>query len=286
MRRMHTKKARRGFSNVTLRLSLILSLFYFLSFSYAQTNSDCAESLTLCIQKVHWAMGFSLKSPVNANDAIYIIGHKTTAERIPVEYVESGSFHLKSGMEKKLTDTQRIDLQKPPLNQGKLVGEFVAGGVLGLAAGIGAAYIGAAITYDGTWFSELPGAIIGFSVAYPLGCALGVHTVGNLGHDTGSFASALGAAYGGILLGAVGAWALSYVSRTAAVLAVLATPPLLATFAFNKSRRFKNLQAARASLLNLKDGTMNLKFPAVCILPSSSGANKVDWLVNLASVEF
>ncbi len=286
MRGTQTKKAQRGVTCLTLRLSLMLSLLIFSSFSYAQINSDHTESFNLDNQKVQYAMEFSLKRQVKAHNALNMVGYKTTAARIPMEYMERESFQLKSGMEKKLTDIQRIDLQKPPLNQGKLVGEFVAGGVLGLAAGIGAAYIGAGITYDGTWFSDLPGAIIGFSLAYPLGCALGVYTVGNLGHDTGSFGSALGAAYGGILLGSVGAWALSYVSRTAAVLAVLATPPLLATFAFNKSRRYKNLQAAPASLLNFKDGTMNLEFPAVCILPSSSGASKVVWLMNLASVEF
>lgn len=52
------------------------------------------------------------------------------------------------------------------------------------------------------------------------------------------------------------------------------------------SRRYKNPPEASASLLNFRDGKMDLGFPAICVLPSAPGSSKLDWLVNLASVEF
>jgi hypothetical protein len=286
MREGQTIIGQRRISSIASLLSLMLSLVVFSALSYAQTNSDHTEKFTLINQTIKPARKFSLKRQVNVNHTLSMAEHKTIATFRSAEYTENGSFHSSRMIEKKPKDGQEVVLYKPPLNQGKAVGEFMAGCILGTAAGWGAAYIGSRISYDGSWFSELPGAFIGFIFTYPLGSALGVYTVGNIGSDTGSFGSALGAAYGGILVGAFSAWALSHVSQAVAGLAFLVTPPLLATLAFNKSRRYKNPPAASASLLNFRDGKVNLGFPTICVLPSVPGSSKSDWLVNLASIEF
>ena len=286
MREKQTKKWEKEHSYMALLLSLILSLVILSTLSYARTNSIHKESLTRHNQIATCVKEFSLKRQEKTINTVNTTEHIKTASGSRLEYVRGESFHSRNALEEKSKNSQEITFNKPPLNQGKAVGEFMTGTVLGLGVGIGAAYVGASISYDGSWFSELPGAIMGFTLAYPLGCALGVYAVGNLGSDTGSFSSALGAAYGGILLGAFSAWALSQVSQTAAGLAFLATPPLFATLAFNKSRRYKNTPAASTSLLNFRDGKMDLGFPVISVLPSAPGSSKLDWLVNLASIEF
>lgn len=286
MREKQTKKGQRGFSYAALLFSLMLTLVILSALSYAQTNSNYKELFTLQNQTANCARELSLKKQENVSYLMSTTEHKTAAFWSRLEYVRNGSFYSRNALEEKSKNSQEITFGKPPLNQGKAVGEFITGTLLGLGVGLGAAYIGASISYDGSWFSELPGAIIGFSLAYPLGCALGVYAVGNLGNDTGSFSSALGAAYGGILIGAIGVWALSHVSPTAAGLAFFATPPLFATFAFNRSRRYKNTPSASVSLLNFRDGKMDFGFPAISVLRSTPGSGRLDWLVNLASIEF
>jgi hypothetical protein len=285
MRVRQTKKGQKGIYYVASLLFLMLSLAICSSFSYAQNNSHRKKTFTLHNQKTNWGREFSLKKRSIVSNILNTAEQTTTATRSSAEYVKNGFSHSSRLIEENPKKGQEIFLAKPPLNHGKIVGEFMTGTMLGIGMGIGAAYIGASISYNGDWFSEWPGAFIGFTLAYPLGCALGVYAVGNLGSDTGSFSSALGAAYGGILLGAAGAWALSKVSHTAAGLAFLTAPPLLATIVFNKTRRYKYAPTANVSLLNFRDGKMNLALPAFFVLPSAPGSSKLDWFVNLASVE-
>jgi len=119
-----------------------------------------------------------------------------------------------------------------------------------------------------------------------LGYALGVYLVGNHGSDTGSLGLTLVGAYGGLLTGVIFAIALSNSSQTIAFVAFFAILPLFATLAFNNSHRYKNPRAVSASLLNFRAGKMDIGFPAIRVLPSAPGSGKLNWAVNLASVEF
>jgi hypothetical protein len=264
----------------------MLGLLILSALSFAQTYSTPKEKSGLSERNINWAQKFSLKRQLKTNDPLSTGEQKTMAFGSQPHYMKSCPDRSGSGTEEKSKNGQEIVFAKPPINHEKIVGEFMAGTVLGIGSGLLAASIGASISYDGSWFSEWSGAIIGFTLAYPLGCALGIYVVGNIGSDTGSFASALGASYGGIFLGAVGAWGLSHVSQAAASLAFLATPPLLATFVFNNTRRYKDPSASSVSLLNFRDGEIRLGFPAILALPSAPGSKKLGWLVNLASFEF
>jgi hypothetical protein len=264
----------------------MLCLLILSELSHAQTIFTPEEKVSLSERNIKNTKRFSLKNPVNTSFMLSTGENKDSAIRSPLVYVNNGSFYWERAMEEKSKNGLRIVHAKPSLNQGKIVGEFMAGTVLGMGMGLAAASVGASISYDGSWFSEWPGAIVGFTLAYPLGCAVGIYLVGNLGSDTGSFVSALGAAYGGLFLGAAGAWGLSHVSQTAAGVAFLAAPPLLATLVFNNTRRYKNSSISSASLLNFREGKIDLEFPAILVLPSAPGSSKLVWLVNLASFEF
>lgn len=273
-------------SNVVLLMSLVFGLVVFSGLSQARNHSGHTAEFILSNQTDKPAGEFSLKRKSNARYPLSVSEYETTGSKNTSAYAESNPLHMRNGLEENPKGQSEIALSKPPLNQGKIFGEFITGSALGMAAGLGAAYVGAMISYDGSWFSELPGAVVGFTLAYPLGCALGVYLIGNIGSDTGSFDSALGAAYGGIIVGAIGAYAMNRVSKSASVITLLAAPPLLATFAFNKSRRYKDPSVASVSLLNFKGGEMNLGFPAIMAFPSALGSKKMDLLVNLAYVEF
>lgn len=286
MREDQTRKRQRGDSKKILLMALIIGLVVFAGASQARAHSGRPAEFTLSIRTAKPAGEFALKRETNTRYPLSVAGYETSGSMHTSAYVERIPLHLRNELEEKPKGQREIVFSKPPLNQGKVIGEFIGGSVLGMATGLGAANIGASISYDGTWFSEWPGAIFGFALGYPLGCALGVYLIGNIGSDTGSFGSALGAAYGGIMVGTIGAYAMYRVSGYASAIVFLAAPPLLATFAFNKSRRYKNPSVGGVSLLNFKSGNMNLGFPTIMAFPSAPGSRKMDLWVNLASVEF
>jgi len=288
MKERQTKKGKKGFSSLASLLPLLLGLVISSTLSYAKTNSSHPAKFTLTDQNLQSAGEFSIKRQVNASYVWSVTKKETSSTSRFPEYMKNASFLSSRMFEERQKDGGEIPLGKPPLNTVKIAGELLAGCVLGGAAGIGGAYLGASILDTGGWFGSLAGAGLGVLVAYPLGCALGVYLVGNLGNETGSFGSALFGAYGGMLV-VIGGSLLSSLSPTVASVtsvAFLVTPPLFATLAFNKSRRYKNPQAVSASLLNFRDGKMAIGFPAIRVLPSAPGSSKLDWEVNLASVEF
>lgn len=286
MKERQTKKGKKGFSSLASLLSLLLGLVIISTLSYAKTNSSHPVKFTLTDQNLQSAREFSIKRQVNASYFWSVTKKETSTTSQFPEYMKNDSFLSSRMFEERQKDGREIALGKPPLNTGKVAGELLAGCVLGAAAGIGGGYLGASILDTGGMFGDIAGAGLGVMVAYPLGCALGVYLVGNLGNETGSFGSALGWAYGGMLVGAIGGGLLSSLSPTVASVAIFVTPPLFATLAFNKSRRYKNPQAVSASLLNFRNGKMDIGFPAIRVLPSAPGSGKLDWEVNLASVEF
>ena len=289
MKERQAKKGKKGFSSLASLLPLLFGLVISSTLSYAKTNSSHPAKFTLTDQNLQSAGEFSIKRQVNASYFWSVTKKETsTTSRFP-EYMKNASFLSSRMFEERQKEGGEIRLGKPPLNTVKVAGELLAGCVLGAAAGMGGAYLGASILDTGGWFGSLAGAGLGMMAAYPLGCALGVYLVGNLGNETGSFGSALLGAYGGMVVwggSAIALNKLSPTSSTVASLAFLVIPPLFATLAFNKSRRYKNPQAVSAALLNFRDGKMDIGFPAIRVLPGAPGSGKLDWEVNLASVEF
>ena len=292
MKEKQTKKGKKGFSSLASLLPVLFGLVIISTLSYAKTNSSHPAKFTLTDQNLQSAREFSIKRQVNASYVWSVTKKETSTTSQFPEYMKNASFLSSRMFEERQKEGGEIRLGKPPLNTGKVAGELLAGCVLGSIAGIGGAYLGASISIldTGRSFGDIiASAGLGMMAAYPLGCALGVYLVGNLGNETGSFGSALLGAYGGMVVwggSAIALNKLSPTSSTVASLAFLVIPPLFATLAFNKSRRYKNPQAVSASLLNFRDGKMDIGFPAIRVLPSAPGSSKLDWEVNLASVEF
>ena len=292
MKERQAKKGKKGFSSLASLLPLLFGLVISSTLSYAKTNSSHPAKFTLTDQNLQSARDFSIKRQMNASYVWSVTKKETSTTSWFPEYMKNASFLSSRMFEERQKEGGEIRLGKPPLNTGKVAGELLAGCVLGAAAGMGGAYLGASISIldTGRSFGDIiAGAGLGMMAAYPLGCALGVYLVGNLGNETGSFGSALLGAYGGMVVwggSAIALNKLSPTSSTVASLAFLVIPPLFATLAFNKSRRYKNPQAVSASLLNFRDGKMDIGFPAIRVLPSAPGSSKLDWEVNLASVEF
>ncbi|MGD9345479.1 MAG: hypothetical protein PVH84_06420 [Candidatus Aminicenantes bacterium] len=270
---------------VVFLISLLFILLIISGMSQAQTHSRRTAEFTLSNRTIKSAGEFLLMRETNTRYPLSAVGCMAAGTKNMGADAESNLRQPRNGAGEKSKGQSEV-IRKPPINRGKVVGAFMAGSLLGMAAGAGAAYIGARITYNGTWLSDLPGAALGLSLAYPLGSALGVYLVGSIGSTTGSFSSTLGVAYGGLIIGTAGAYALNRVSKNVSVIAFLVAPPLLATFAFNKSRRYKNPSMSSTSLLDYKSGTLNLGFPAIMAFPSAPGSGKLDWLVNIASIEF
>lgn len=281
MKERQTKKGKKGFSSLASLLSLLFGLVIISTLSYAKTNSSHPVKFTLTDQNLKSAREFSIKRQVNASYVWSVTKKETSSTSRFPEYMKNASFLSSRIFEERQIENLEITLSKPPLNSVKVAGELLAGYLLGRAAGIGGGYLGASISDD-----DLTAGGLGVLVAYPLGCALGVYLVGNLGNETGSFGLSLVGAYGGLLLGAISAGLLYNSSPTVARVAFFAMPSLFAMYTFNSSRRYKNPQAVSASLLNFRDGKMDIGFPAVRVLPSAPGSGKLDWEVNLASVEF
>jgi len=94
-------------------------------------------------------------------------------------------------------DDKAPKVDRPPLSGARVIGEVIAGGIMGWGLGLGGGAVGSAI--EGNCYFCFTGVLIGFAIAYPVGTALGVYTVGNIGDETGSF----WAAWGGCLIGGV-----------------------------------------------------------------------------------
>jgi hypothetical protein len=198
----------------------------------------------------------------------------------------SNSTETNSDKDKVNTNSGKIEWYKPPVRSGKIAGEFVVGTLAGLGLGYLGAYLGYSTAKDKGWFSGWTEAFIGFSVCYPLGCALGVSVVGNSGTMTGSFSRALGYSLMGMFGGWLGAYAMSHVSSEMTVLAFLAMPPILATVGFNSGRRLKSSALQNISLVSVIDGKIAFGIPAVAVTPSLAAPSKVDWYIRLAAISF
>lgn len=119
------------------------------------------------------------------------------------------------------------------------------------------------------------GAIEGFLIAYPIGSAIGVYLVGNIGDETGSFGATL---RGSIIGGALGLLAFG--------VGVLPGAPIGATIGFNSSRRYKTPRTSETGLLNFRDGEVYLTIPTIYLKPYSFNDKTLVQNVSLIKVEF
>jgi len=185
-------------------------------------------------------------------------------------------------------------LKPGPAKPLKVVGEFLSGGagaVLGGAIGGGIGYYitkqerGDGAVLD---FSGLEGAGIGYLIASPFACALGVYIIGNIGEDKGSYPATLGGSIVGTLLGlgiissmvkgegpdepAVPAFVLFTVAQAAG-----------ATAGFNLFRK-KKVEASSGAMLSLNNGKLSLTFPQVNL--STDSKRSSSYKVNLFQAKF
>ncbi len=173
--------------------------------------------------------------------------------------------------------------EKPPISDGKVIGEILAGGAGGIAFGFGGAIIGYGLEKDltgcepGGWldFCGFIGAFIGGSTGIILGSSLGVYAVGNNGNETGSFLATWGGSLGG---GIVGFLAWMPVLRadfpdenTALLLLPVATAigaTIGAMIGFNMTRRYKSPPAVGSALINFSEGQTSLAVPTLSFRPA------------------
>lgn len=170
-------------------------------------------------------------------------------------------------------EEKESEAEKPPSHNGRIVGELLAGGTGGVAVVIAGMQLGALI---GSVVGDRDkGAYIGFiigSIGYPLGNAMGVYLVGNLGNETGSFSATLKGSILGTLVGAlVGGAGCLFATADSEVdpifITIYTTSELMpialvggglvgapigasigATLKFNKTRRYKSPPASEGRI--------------------------------------
>jgi hypothetical protein len=171
--------------------------------------------------------------------------------------------------------------EKPPLRGDRILGEILAGGALGFALGLGGAYLGTVIDGGDVLHGGLWGAIIGGSLGFSIGSALGVYIIGSIGDETGS----IGATFRGSILGMGLAW-VAILLRTPLAYISIAAPPILACIGFNNTRRYKSKPASGTALLNFREGQMNLGIPTVYFQPDAFGRRALNMNISLMNAEF
>lgn len=140
-------------------------------------------------------------------------------------------------------DGARTDKEKPPVSLARIIGELLAGGAGGLTA-LGVVWIlwfllsSVAFRHLGEW-AEIPLFIcllLVAAVTHSLGSAIGVHLVGNIGNETGSFAATWGYSFLGSIAGIAILCALGRFSVGPEFLGA----SIGAIIGFNLTRRYKS----------------------------------------------
>jgi len=217
-----------------------------------------------------------------AEERVFITEKRTfTSDTLPVpslqQRVERSFKYVKPGPAKPL----------------KVMGEFLSGGAGALLGGTIGGGIGYLTTYQGSEpgvlnFNGWEGAGIGYLIASPFGCALGVYIIGNIGEDKGSYPATLGGSIVGTLLGlgiissmvkgegpdepAVPAFVLLTVAQAAG-----------ATVGYNLFRK-KKVEVPSGAMLSLNNGKLSLAFPRVNLSTDSKSSS--GYKVNLFQAEF
>jgi hypothetical protein len=210
-------------------------------------------------------------------------------------------FPLLSNRTRPLTDVESggQKREKPPVSEDRIAVEIIGAAAVGTILGITGGYIGGKL-YEGCsgFLCEFDGILIGWSIGYPLGSAIGVYIAGNTGNEIGSFPSTL---LGSILgqLGGLGGVAIAIAlagegeGEGEGELAVglggvlfFVGSPIGATIGFNLTRRYKSPPSSETALINFRDGQMRLEVPQISFYPDRYARGTFTQRVDLVKVRF
>lgn len=140
--------------------------------------------------------------------------------------------------------------QKPPLSVGRIAGEILVGTGVGFAAGLLAGFGFLLLPTDKGCFKGVNVLVASFFFVFPMvyGAAspVGVYLVGRRGRQTGSLLWALACGFAAGMVITVMRIGAPYVPDVAFFPLVLLVPPLVATYAFNLTRRHKEPVSPRS----------------------------------------
>lgn len=187
---------------------------------------------------------------------------------------------------------------KPPLSAMRITGEFLLGGVGGLAGTYPTIY-----TYhflggeaeDASAVREAVANTMAFGV-WSLCYATGVYMVGDLGNETGSFPATICGAVAGVGVWILGILAIDAVidgedigEGTAAIALIfgLTVPTVGAIIGFNLTRRYRSPPAeSETALINCRDGKTSLSVPRIYFRTDPFGTGNLCQRVDLLRVRF
>jgi len=180
--------------------------------------------------------------------------------------------------------------EKPPLSVLRIAGEILAGTVGGFAGVVGPISVFSSGESEdwGGFFAVL--CVV--PITYPLGSAIGVYLVGNIGNETGSFLATLGGSilgFGVVIAGLAGAIAVEERTEDLLGIAIYTTawaPTIGATIGLNLTRRYKSPPAAKTALINLIDGQISLAVPTIYLRPDSFDEGNLIQNVDLMKMSF
>jgi hypothetical protein len=151
--------------------------------------------------------------------------------------------------------SQTLQAERPPLNGVRILGEFLGGVVGGFVGGIIGIYYG--------WNTGVD--FLGF-IGFPVGSALGVYAIGEIGNETGSWWATLG----GSAVGTVASFVLNSYGlfdnlgnddfRTL-WMATCSLSTLGSIIGFNLTRKYEVLTTSRNAILNFKSGQITVSIP-------------------------
>lgn len=168
----------------------------------------------------------------------------------------------------------------------RVPGEIIAGGAGGLAGVLAGGSVIRSMKEIGVDSDGIAASVLAVSSAF--GCASCVYAVGNIGDETGSLLATLAGSALGIAVGLLGNYACDRSDHEiAAIIFLLASPPIGATIGFNMTRRYKLPPAEPGTaLMNVRDGRMSLAFPRVYIQMDPFGKGNLSQKVDLLRVRF
>ena len=181
--------------------------------------------------------------------------------------------------------------EKPPLHFGRVMGEIALGGVGGIALGYAGLRLGSNWV-KGECEDDLgcvfAGAVLVLGISFTgwtLGTATGVYIAGSAGDETGSFLAASIGALAGSFAGAIlGGKRLLNDGKGSFILFVW--PPIMATYAFNATRRYKPSASFDTGFIDIRDGRLAFNVPGVYFGLHPYDGRTLVQNVNLVRVRF
>lgn len=262
-------------AGVSLALFLSLTVAGYAQYAAEPSVGDQILCVTIYLIDGGVLEGHILDSDENAITIEPSLGGRTIIPRQNIREIKQ------SRLADPNVESRKQQYEKPPLSNGTIGKEILAGGGLGTILSIPGGMIGFRIAdalwppegEHGAWMTnaEFACGAVGFIAGWVLGSATGVYLVGTKGNVTGSFSRAL-------LGSIVGAGCLPV---------PLFGPAIGAAFAFNRTRRYESpFGEPGNALINFRHGQMRLAVPIVYFRPDCPGRGGLSQNVNLLKVRF